>query len=50
MKSPTFGTALLRAVSAVTGFSLLALAACSGSGSGSPDTVTVNGDVPIAYV
>ena len=26
------------------------LAACSGGGSGSDDTVTVNGDVPIAYV
>ena len=28
----------------------LTLGACSGSGSGSEDTVTVNGDVPIAYV
>ena len=28
----------------------LALAACNGSGTGSSDTVTVNGDVPLAYV
>jgi len=30
--------------------SVLTLAACSGSGSSGEDTVTVNGDVPIAYV
>ena len=28
----------------------LALAACNGSGTSSSDTVTVNGDVPLAYV
>ena len=50
MKSPTFNAALLRAVAAVAASSLLALVACSGGGTSSEDTVTVNGDVPIAYV
>ena len=39
-RTATWATALLA----------LALAACNGSGTSSSDTVTVNGDVPLAYV
>ena len=46
-RSSSAPTPTRRATSALAGFALLALAACSGSGG---DTVTVNGDVPIAYV
>jgi len=49
MKTPTFwspGTTL-RVGAALIG---LALAACSGGGTGGADALVVNGDVPIAYV
>jgi hypothetical protein len=42
--------ALRRLSAAPLMFALALLAACSGNGSSSGDSVTVNGDVPIAYV
>ena len=39
-----------RTATRATALLALALAACNGSGTSSSDTVTVNGDVPLAYV
>ena len=52
MKSPFTSMSIrpLGAAAAAAALALALLVACSGGGTGSEDTVTVNGDVPLAYV